>query len=76
MSEEVYFSTDVETDGPIPGPHSMLSLGAAAFSIEWTTPPKVTGVSTWTANLELLDGAKGDPETMKWWGSQPEAWAA
>lgn len=26
---DVYFSVDVEADGPIPGPYSMLSLGAA-----------------------------------------------
>jgi hypothetical protein len=28
---EIYVSTDVESDGPIPGPHSMLSFGSAAF---------------------------------------------
>jgi len=28
---EIFISVDVETDGPIPGPNSMLSLGAAAF---------------------------------------------
>lgn len=26
---DIYFSADVETDGPIPGPYSMLSLGIA-----------------------------------------------
>jgi len=26
MTTEVYFSADVETDGPIPGPFSMLSF--------------------------------------------------
>ena len=31
---EIYVSTDVETDGPIPGPYSMLSLGSAAFRAE------------------------------------------
>jgi hypothetical protein len=31
MTKEIYVSTDVETDGPIPGPHSMLSLGSAAY---------------------------------------------
>ena len=36
MSEEVYFSTDVETDGPIPGPHSMLSFGSAAYTADGT----------------------------------------
>ena len=29
---EIYISTDVETDGPIPGPHSMLSIGSAAYT--------------------------------------------
>ncbi len=28
---EVYVSTDVEADGPISGPHSMLSFGSAAY---------------------------------------------
>ena len=28
---EIYVSTDVETDGPIPGPYSMLSIGSAAY---------------------------------------------
>lgn len=63
-------STDVETDGPIPGPHSMLSLGSAAYAADKTL------VSTFSANLELLDGAAGHPDTMAWWATQPEAWAA
>jgi hypothetical protein len=28
---EIYISTDVETDGPIPGPNSMLSFASAAY---------------------------------------------
>ncbi len=28
---EIYVSTDVEADGPIPGPHSMLSFASAAY---------------------------------------------
>ena len=31
---EIYLSVDVEADGPIPGPYSMLSFGIAAFSID------------------------------------------
>ncbi len=73
---EVYVSVDIEADGPIPGPHSMLSLGAAAFTIDWSGPPRAAEVGTWTANLDTLDGATGDPQTMAWWGSQPAAWAA
>src|SRR5256885_12325287 len=67
---EIYVSTDVEADGPIPGPHSMLSFASAAYR------PDKTLVSTFTANLETLPGASGDPKTMEWWRGQPEAWAA
>jgi hypothetical protein len=34
--EEIYVSTDVETDRPIPGPHSMLSFAAAAYRADKT----------------------------------------
>ena len=67
---ETYVSTDVETDGPIPGPHSMLSLGAAAY----TADKRLLG--TFSANLETLPGAAAHPETAAWWKTQPEAWAA
>lgn len=73
---EVYISVDIEADGPIPGPHSMLSLGAAAFVIDWSAAPVASQVGTFEANLEPLPGASGDEATMKWWHSQPAAWAA
>jgi len=31
---EIYVSTDVETDGPIAGRHSMLSIGSAAYDAD------------------------------------------
>lgn len=67
---EIYISTDVETDGPIPGPHSMLSIGSAVFTADKQL------VSTFTANLETLPGAVAHPKTAEWWATQPEAWAA
>jgi hypothetical protein len=67
---EIYVSTDVETDGPIPGPHSMLSLGSAAYT------PQKTLLTTFAINLETLPGAIGHPGTMAWWRSQPDAWNA
>ena len=70
MTTEIFVSTDVETDGPIPGPYSMLSLGSAAFLADKTL------VSTFYANLETLPGATTHPETMKWWETQPRAWEA
>ena len=68
--EEIYVSTDIEADGPIPGPNSMLSFGSAAFREDKTL------VSTFSANLELLPGAAGEAKTMEWWATQPEAWKA
>lgn len=67
---EIYVSTDVEADGPIPGPHSMLSFASAAFRADKSL------LGTFAANLELLPGAAGDPKTMAWWRGQPDAWAA
>lgn len=67
---EIYVSTDVEVDGRIPGPHSMLSVGSAAYMADKTL------VGTFEANLELLPGAVGHPTTMAWWATQPAAWAA
>jgi len=66
---EIYISVDVETDGPIPGPHSMLSLGAAAFTVDGNM------LSTFSANLYPMEGSNPDPDTARWWLSQPEAWA-
>jgi len=65
---EVYVSTDVETDGPIPGPYSMLSIGSVALRADKTQ------VSTFSANLETLPGATQDTRTMDWWQRFPEAW--
>jgi hypothetical protein len=67
---EIYVSTDVEADGPIPGPNSMLSLGSAAYS------PDKTLIGTFEVNLRELPGATAYPDTMKWWKKHPEAWAA
>jgi hypothetical protein len=60
---EVYISTDIESDGPIPGPYSMLSFASAAFSADNTL------ISTFSANLQTLPGAGEHPKTMDWWKS-------
>jgi hypothetical protein len=67
---EIYISTDVESDGPIPGPHSMLSFASAAYTADKQR------VSTFAANLETLPGAAPHPKTAAWWATQPEAWGA
>ena len=58
---ELYFSVDIEANGPIPGEYSMLSIGAAAFD------PDGKMLDTFSINLSPLEGAKEHPETMAWW---------
>lgn len=70
MATEIFVSTDIEADGPIPGIYSMLSFGSAAYL------PDKTLVSTFSANLKPLPDATTHPQTMAWWQTQPEAWAA
>lgn len=67
---EIYVSTDVEADGPIPGPYSMLSFGSAAYFADKTL------VATYHANLETLPGAEEHPDSMSWWKEHPDAWEA
>ncbi|WP_226810262.1 exonuclease [Candidatus Vallotia lariciata] len=67
---EIYISTDIEADGPIPGPHSMLSFASAAY----TAGKQLT--ATFSANLETLPGASPHPLQDAWWKTQPDAWAA
>ncbi|HEY4328332.1 MAG TPA: exonuclease [Phycisphaerae bacterium] len=70
MLTELYFSTDVETDGPIPGPNSMLSFASACY----TADKQLLG--TFSANLFPLPGAAPDLKTLAWWQSQGPAWDA
>ena len=67
---ETYVSTDVETDGPIPGPHSMLSFASVAFDEDGTE------LGAFTRNLETLPGAQGHPSTLAWWAQHQKAWDA
>jgi hypothetical protein len=48
----------------------MLSFASAAFRADKTL------IGTFEANLITMPGAEGDPKTMEWWQTQPEAWAA
>lgn len=67
---ETYISTDIETDGPIPGPHSMLAFASVAFDEHGVE------LSSFANNLETLPGASGHADTMRWWEGQQEAWNA
>lgn len=69
---EIYVSVDVETDGPIPGKNSMLSLGAVAFVIN---EEDYSQYSTFSVNMDTAEGAEPNAKTMQWWEMNPEAWA-
>lgn len=57
MKRDVYISVNVEADGPIPGPYSMLSLGAAVagtYDAEGYRPPDDPRADTWYAKLRPI----------------------
>lgn len=66
----LYISTDIESDGPCPGKHSMLQLGSAAFDGVSERP-----LAKFEVNLELLPGATADLSTAAFWKENAEAYA-
>lgn len=66
----IYVVTDIEADGPRPGENSMISFASVAV----TPDGKEAGV--FEAVLAPLAGARPDPDTLAWFHTQPEAWAA
>lgn len=65
---EIYFSTDVETDGPIPGPNSMLSFGTVALDADGKE------LGRFYRNLTLLPDAVPDASTAEFWAKNKEAY--
>lgn len=68
IDNSTYISIDIEATGPIPGPFSMISLGAAAYDD--------TGklLDTFEINFEELPNSARDPDTMQFWARNKEAW--
>ena len=58
----------VHTDGPIPGPHSLLTLSAAAHTADGGL------ISTFTANVRELPGATLHPVSLQHWRTRAEDW--
>lgn len=57
---DIYISVDIETNGPLPGENSILSVGAA-FIEEGDI------LGTFYMNVLEIEGGKADPDTMAWW---------
>lgn len=64
---QVYIIVDIETDGPVPGIYSMLSIGAIASTSD-------REIGSFYRKLLPVKGAKRDHSTMGWWAINPEAW--
>jgi len=65
-----YVVIDIETDGMLPGRNSIMSLAAIAADESGAE------LGMFSANLAPLPDAAPDPNTLSWWWTQPEAWAA
>ena len=64
----IYVVCDIESDGPIPGPNSMISFGAVAVDRFGEN------FGEFEINLHPLKYANSDPVTIKWFNeSAPEA---
>lgn len=70
IQSAIYIVTDVELNGPVPGRHSMLSFASVAVR------PDGHQYGEFEAVIDTLDDASTDPETMAFWRTQPEAYAA
>jgi DNA polymerase III alpha subunit (gram-positive type) len=64
---EYYISLDIESDGPCPGVNSMLQIGAVFYDASGRV------LLEYEANMEELEGASPDPNTMAWWAEQEKA---
>ncbi len=65
-----YIVIDIEADGPIPGPNSMISLGAVAINKKGHT------LGEFEINFFPLKNAKPHPNTIEWFEKNaPEAFS-
>jgi len=71
MPTQTYVSIDIETTGPTPGIHAMISLGAVAFNEQGEE------LSAFSVNLQVTDGMRWDSDTLAFWNKQSDAaWLA
>jgi hypothetical protein len=66
--ETVFVTLHIHTDGPIPGPHSLLTLSSAAHTGDGGP------ISTFTVNVNELPGAGLHPVSLAHWRTRAEDW--
>lgn len=70
VSAPAFVVTDIEVDGPWPGPNSMRSFASVAVTAAGDHSGEFEAV------LDPLPGAQPDPNTYAWFQTVPQAWAA
>lgn len=68
MTDSVYVSLDIETNGSYPIENSMLSLGAVAY--DWRGEQ-----GFFYRKIQPIPGSAPNAETMIWWQQFPDEWA-
>ena len=66
-TETVFVTLHIHTDGPIPGPHSLLTLSSAAHGDGGL-------IGTFTTNVRELPGATVHPVSLQHWRARAEDW--
>ena len=66
--ETVFVTLHIHTDGPIPGPHSLLTLSSAAHHGDGGL------IGTFTTNVRELPGATLHPVSLQHWRARAEDW--
>ena len=68
MPPDTYVTSHIHTDGPIPGPHSLLTVVSAAH------PGGGRPTSVFTTNVRELPGATLHPVALQSWRRRAEDW--
>lgn len=70
VASPIFIVTDIESDGPTPLHNSMLSFASVAVEADGTRHGE------FEAQLLARPDRTTNEQTMAWWATQPEAWAA
>ncbi len=70
VATPIFIVTDIESDGPTPLHNSMLSFASVAITADGTPHGE------FEAQLLARPDRTTNEQTMAWWATQPEAWAA
>jgi hypothetical protein len=69
MPPDTLVTSHIHIDGPIPGPHSLLTLTSAAHALDGGPT-----IATFTTNVSELPGATLHPVALQTWRRRAEDW--